>query len=219
MKNIFFSIALATVAIISLSCNQSSNKSNDQQANDSTTISETKDLSSTTQNDTDSTMALIDATAKKTEQQEVKEIAQNFSIAPIVKDYLVLKNALVADNDRAAANAGKQLFANLNKVDMKTIPANKHKEFMDIFENAKENAEHIGDNAGKIDHQREHLASLSKDVSDLIALFGTTQKLYQDYCPMYNDGKGAVWISEAKAIKNPYYGNQMLTCGSVKKEF
>ncbi|MDN5624647.1 MAG: DUF3347 domain-containing protein [Acinetobacter sp.] len=219
MKNIFFSIALATVAIISLSCNQSSNKSNYQQANDSTTISETKDLSSATQNDTDSTMALIDATAKKTEQQEVKEVAQNFSIAPIVKDYLVLKNALVADNDRAAANAGKQLFANLNKVDMKTIPANKHKEFMDIFENAKENAEHIGDNAGKIDHQREHLASLSKDVSDLIALFGTTQKLYQDYCPMYNDGKGAVWISEAKAIKNPYYGNQMLTCGSVKKEF
>lgn len=219
MKNIFFSIALATVAIISLSCNQSSNKSNDQQANDSTTISETKDLSSATQNDTDSTMALIDATAKKTEQQEVKEVAQNFSIAPIVKDYLVLKNALVADNDRAAANAGKQLFANLNKVDMKTIPANKHKEFMDIFENAKENAEHIGDNAGKIDHQREHLASLSKDVYDLIALFGTTQKLYQDYCPMYNDGKGAVWISEAKAIKNPYYGNQKLTCGSVKKEF
>ena len=219
MKNIFFSIALATVAIISLSCNQSSNKSNDQQANDSTTISETKDLSSATQNDTDSTMALIDATAKKTEQQEVKEVAQNFSIAPIVKDYLVLKNALVADNDRAAANAGKQLFATLNKVDMKTIAANKHKEFMDIFENAKENAEHIGDNAGKIDHQREHLASLSKDVSDLIALFGTTQKLYQDYCPMYNDGKGAVWISEAKAIKNPYYGNQMLTCGSVKKEF
>ena len=219
MKNIFFSIALATVAIISLSCNQSSNKSYDQQANDSTTISETKDLSSATQNDTDSTMALIDATAKKTEQQEVKEVAQNFSIAPIVKDYLVLKNALVADNDRAAANAGKQLFANLNKVDMKSIPANKHKEYMDIAENAKENAEHIGDNTGKIDHQREHLASLSKDVSDLIALFGTTQKLYQDYCPMYNDGKGAVWISEAKAIKNPYYGNKMLTCGSVKKEF
>lgn len=218
MKNIFFSIALATVAIISLSCNQSSNKSYDQQANDSTTISETKDLSSATQNDTDSTMALIDATAKKTEQQEVKAVVQNFSIAPIIKDYLALKNALVADNDRAAANAGKQLFANLNKVDMKAIPANKHKEFMDIFENAKENAEHISDNAGKIDHQREHLASLSKDVSDLIALFGTTQKLYQDYCPMYNDGKGAVWISEAKAIKNPYYGNQMLTCGSVKKE-
>lgn len=218
MKNIFFSIALATVAIITVSCNQSSNKNSTQQANDSTGVSETKDLSSAVQNDTVATVTSTDMSSQKEEKSTVKEQAQNFTITPIIKDYLALKNALVADNDKAAANAGKQLFANLNKVDLKTIPANKHKEFMDIFENAKENAEHIGDNAGKIDHQREHLASLSKDVSDLIALFGTTQKLYQDYCPMYNDGKGAVWISEAKAIKNPYYGSQMLTCGSVKKE-
>ena len=219
MKNIFFSIiALAMVATITISCNQSSNKNSTQQANDSTGVSETKDLSSAVQNDTVATVTSTDMSSQKEEKSTVKEQAQNFTITPIIKDYLALKNALVADNDKAAANAGKQLFANLNKVDLKTIPANKHKEFMDIFENAKENAEHIGDNAGKIDHQREHLASLSKDVSDLIALFGTTQKLYQDYCPMYNDGKGAVWISEAKAIKNPYYGSQMLTCGSVKKE-
>lgn len=102
---------------------------------------------------------------------------------------------------------------------MKSIPSSKQKEYQEIADNIKENAEHIGDNAGKIDHQREHLASLSKDVSDLIALFGSSQKLYQDHCPMYNDGKGAVWISETKDIKNPYYGNQMLNCGSVKKEF
>jgi hypothetical protein len=48
-------------------------------------------------------------------------------------------------------------------------------------------------------------------------MFGTKQKLYQDYCPMYNDGKGAIWISETKEIKNPFYGSQMLTCGSLKK--
>lgn len=220
MKNIIFSIiTLVAISAVTISCNQSSSKNSEQQANDSTAVSETKDLSAATQNDTTAAVTSRDTLSQKVEKSAVKEQAQNFSIEPIVKDYLVLKNALVADNDKAAANAGKQLFATLSKVDMKTIAANKHKEFMDIFENAKENAEHIGDNAGKIDHQREHLASLSKDVSDLIALFGTTQKLYQNYCPMYNDGKGAVWISEAKAIKNPYYGNQMLTCGSVKKEF
>ena len=220
MKNIFFSIiALATVLTIAVSCNQSSNKNSDQLTKDSTAVSETQNLASATQNDTATTRASIDTTAKKSEEQEVKEVAQNFSTASIVKDYLALKNALVADNDKAAASAGKQLFSTLKNVDMKAIPATKHKQYMEIAENAKENAEHIGDNAGKIDHQREHLASLSKDVSDLIALFGTTKKLYQDYCPMYNDGKGAVWISEAKEIKNPYYGSQMLTCGSIKKEF
>ena len=220
MKNIIFSIiTLVAISAVTISCNQSSSKNSEQQANDSTAVSETKDLSAATQNDTTAAVTSRDTLSQKVEKSAVKEQAQNFSIEPIVKDYLVLKNALVADNDKAAANAGKQLFATLSKVDMKTIAANKHKEFMDIFENAKENAEHIGDNAGKIDHQREHLASLSKDVSDLIVLFGTTKKLYQDHCPMYNDGKGAVWISEAKAIKNPYYGGKMLTCGSVKKEF
>ncbi|WP_228453988.1 DUF3347 domain-containing protein [Chryseobacterium fistulae] len=202
-----------------ISCNQSSNKNNDQQTNDSTMVSETKDLSSAVQNDTVVAVTSTDMPSQKAEKSTVKEQAQNFTITPIIKDYLALKNALVADNDKAAANAGKQLFTTLKNVDMNAIPANKHKEYMEIAENAKENAEHISDNAGKIDHQREHLASLSKDVSDLITLFGTTQKLYQDYCPMYNDGKGAVWISEAKTIKNPYYGSKMLTCGSVKKEF
>jgi len=27
--------------------------------------------------------------------------------------------------------------------------------------------------------------------------------------------KKAVWLSNEKAIKNPYYGSQMLTCGKV----
>lgn len=220
MKNIFFSIiALATVVTITVACNQSSNKNSDKTANDSTIVSDAQNVPSSIQNDTATSTVPVDTLTKAAEKSDVKEQAKNFSIAPIVKDYLAIKNALVADNDKAAASAGKQLFSTLKNVDMKSIPANKHQQYMEIAENASENAEHIGDNTGKIAHQREHLASLSKDVSDLIALFGTTQKLYQDYCPMYNDGKGAVWISEAKAIKNPYYGNQMLTCGSVKKEF
>ncbi|MCG2793360.1 MAG: DUF3347 domain-containing protein [Weeksellaceae bacterium] len=220
MKNIIFSIiTLVTVAAATISCKQSSNKNGDQQADDSTAITRIQDLSTATQNDTTPAVTPRDTLSQKVEKSASKEQTQIFSIEPIVKDYLVLKNALVADNDKVAANAGKQLFTTINNVDMKSIAANKHKEFMDIAESAKENAEHIGDNAGKIDHQREHLAMLSKDVSDLIVLFGTTQKVYQDFCPMYNDGKGAVWISEAKTIKNPYYGSKMLTCGSVKKAF
>ncbi|MDR6156648.1 hypothetical protein QF023_000164 [Chryseobacterium sp. SLBN-27] len=219
MKNIIFSIiTVATITVTTISCNQSSNKNTETKATDTIINSENLPVATSIQSDTVSTYAPIDTTRKKVEKQELKDQVQNFSIAPIVKDYLALKNALVADNDKAAANAGNQLLATFNKIDMKTIPANKHKKYMDIAEDAKENAEHIGDNAGKIDHQREHLASLSKDISDLIVLFGSTQKMYQDFCPMYNDGKGAIWISEAKAIKNPYYGSQMLTCGSVKKE-
>lgn len=145
------------------------------------------------------------------------DAAESFSIAPIITDYLSLKNALVSDDDKSAANAGKKLLATLNKVDMKAIPADKHKKYMDIAEDAKEHAEHIGDNAGKIEHQREHLATLSEDLEDLIDLFGTSQKLYKDHCPMFNDNKGANWLSENKEIKNPYYGSKMISCGKVQE--
>ena len=87
---------------------------------------------------------------------------------------------------------------------------------MEILESAKEHAEHIV--KSPIDHQREHFEVLSTDIKDLIGLVGSEKTLYQDFCPMFNDGKGAIWLSEFKEIKNPYYGSKMLTCGSIQKE-
>ncbi|OJV51822.1 MAG: hypothetical protein BGO31_08505 [Bacteroidetes bacterium 43-16] len=187
------SLALAT--FILSSCNQAPDKNREQQVVDNATVQDTHTSGS---NNT---------------------APEKFSFDAVIKDYLALKNALTADDDKAAADAGKQLFSTLNAVDIKAIPGDKLKDYTEIADNAKENAEHIGANAGKIDHQREHLASLSKDMADLIELMGTTQKLYQNHCPMFNDGKGAVWISETKEIKNPYYGSKMTTCGSVQKEY
>jgi hypothetical protein len=146
-----------------------------------------------------------------------KTAPAKFSTSQIVTNYLALKNALIKDDSKGASKAGKALYANFNAVNTKTINAKQKKEYLDIAESAKENAEHIGDNAGKLDHQREHFVLLSKDINDLIKMFGSTQKLYQDFCPMADEGKGAIWISEIKDIKNPYYGSKMLTCGSIKK--
>ncbi|SHL85836.1 DUF3347 domain-containing protein [Flavobacterium xinjiangense] len=155
----------------------------------------------------------------KTETTVVATPQSSFSINQIVSNYLKLKNALVKDDSKGAANASKTLYATLNSLNSNSLDAKLKKEYVDIADDAKEHAEHIGDNPGKIEHQREHFAMLSKDINDLIKTFGTTQKLYQDYCPMYDEGKSGYWISETKEIKNPYYGSQMLTCGSVKKTF
>lgn len=146
-----------------------------------------------------------------------KKVQTKFSTSEIVTNYLALKNALTKDDSKAAAKAGKNLYATFNAVKTNAMDAKQKKDYLDIAESAKENAEHIGDNAGKLDHQREHFVLLSKDINDLIKLFGTNQKLYQDFCPMADEGKGAIWISEVKEIKNPYYGSKMLSCGSIKK--
>lgn len=165
-----------------------------------------------------------DAPASQEPVKSAAEVAKTatqskFSIDKIVSNYLQMKNALVKDDSKSAANAGKELFVTLNKINLSSLDAKSKAKFIDIADDAKEHAEHIGDNSSKIDHQREHFVMLSKDVNDLIEVFGTTQKLYQDYCPMANDGKGAVWISEIKEIKNPYYGSKMRSCGSIKKTF
>ena len=141
-----------------------------------------------------------------------------FPTKEIIAGYLQLKNALVKDNGKDAAGAGNAIVATLATVDMKSLSKEQMKSYMDLADDLKEHAEHIGANAGKIEHQREHFVMLSKDVADLIKTFGNGgQTLYKDYCPMANDGKGAFWLSQENKVKNPYYGKSMLTCGSVKE--
>jgi hypothetical protein len=87
------------------------------------------------------------------------------------------------------------------------------KELADIIEDATEHAEHISES--EIDHQREHFKTLSKDITDMVAITGTKSTLYEQFCPMYD--KGSAWLSTSKEVKNPYYGSRMLKCGKVQK--
>ena len=137
----------------------------------------------------------------------------------IVTEYLSLKNALTKDDDKTAAQAGKSLVEAMSVVDKASLSAEQFKVFTDIADDAKEHAEHIGANAGNIKHQREHFETLSQEIYDLVKAGGSSsQKLYFDNCPMYNNGKGGNWLSETKEIQNPYLGKEMPTCGSIKEE-
>ena len=137
----------------------------------------------------------------------------------IVTEYISLKNALTKDDDKTAARAGKSLVEAMSAVDKASLNAEQSKVFTDIADDAKEHAEHIGANAGNIKHQREHFETLSQEIYDLVKASGSSgQKLYYDNCPMYNNGKGGNWLSETKEIQNPYLGEEMPTCGSIKEE-
>jgi methionine salvage enolase-phosphatase E1 len=78
----------------------------------------------------------------------------------------------------------------------------------------KTDAGHIKENKD-IEQQREHFMSLSKNMYELIKAAKPAEAVYYQFCPMANDGKGANWLSKETAIKNPYYGSQMLSCGKV----
>ena len=132
------------------------------------------------------------------------------------KNLLNIKNALVASNEDEAATAGGMLESNFKEFDKSPYSSEEQKELTDIITDAIEHAEHISESP--LEHQREHFDLLSKDLIDMIAITGTDKKLYQDYCPMYNNNKGAAWLSTTKEIKNPYFGSKMMNCGKIQKE-
>ncbi|WP_409965705.1 hypothetical protein PIECOFPK_01894 [Mycovorax composti] len=140
----------------------------------------------------------------------------NFS--ELFSHYQHLTFALSSDNDKEAANASKGMLEALSKIKSDGFSAEDKTTYEDIAAEIKEHAEHISDNVGNIAHQREHLVMLSKDFYDIAKTFGTDKPLYKVFCPMYDDNKGAYWLSDSKEIKNPYYGEDMLTCGEVQEE-
>ena len=117
-----------------------------------------------------------------------------------------------------AAKAGTALEATFKNFEKSALTEALKKTYEDVEADAIEHAEHIGANGGNIEHQREHFEMLSKDIYNLIKTFGSGQVLYKDFCPMYNNGKGAFWLSETKEIQNPYFGKEMLNCGTITEE-
>ncbi len=147
-----------------------------------------------------------------------KEEKMPVSIKEIVTAYLQLKNALTKDNNADAASKANSLGTAFKTFNKTSLTAAQMKFFENVEDDASEHAEHIATNGKNIAHQREHFEMLSKDVYDLVKTFGGGQTLYKDFCPMYNNNKGAFWVSETKEIKNPYLGKSMPTCGTLKEE-
>ena len=140
------------------------------------------------------------------------------SASAIIDNYLALKDALVHEDSKGAADFGKRLFDDFAKFDLSTQAKQQQEEVAEIIEDASEHAKHISENSKDIAHQREHFELLSKDIRDLVIIIGSDRTLYQTFCPMYNNNKGGAWLSTSKEIRNPYFGNRMLKCGTVQQE-
>ena len=74
-------------------------------------------------------------------------------------------------------------------------------------------------NATDVEVQRKQFDFLSQAMINSVKAFGTRENTYYvQYCPMALNNQGADWISTEKEIENPYFGDKMMKCGSVKLE-
>jgi len=131
--------------------------------------------------------------------QETSKSAQLLSI------YYDIKDALVSGNAATASAKAGDFVKTLYEIDTKIVAeSNRDALLKDITAIS---------NSKDLKEQRVSFAPFSEN---MIALAKTVklsaEPVYQQYCPM----KKASWLSNQQAIKNPYYGSSMLTCGSVK---
>lgn len=130
--------------------------------------------------------------------------------------YIKLKDELVADDSSASSAAAKELLSAMKKVDMKQLTDHEaHNHWMTISKEILGSANSISE-ISDIVEQRSHFKHLSAHLSKGVKLFGVNQKVYEQFCPMADNNNGAYWLSLDEAIKNPYLGAKMLTCGDTK---
>ena len=138
--------------------------------------------------------------------------------AQTVQAYFNLKDALVSGDPEAtrlaAAAMGKalstvngDLLTGAARIDWSTFTPELGKPLREIA------------NASDLESARAAFSTLSASMWKTIKAFGGGGKpVYHDYCPMALKNKGAYWISSAKEIRNPYFGDSMLDCGYIKEK-
>jgi len=138
----------------------------------------------------------------------------NTNIKKVLDAYIQLKDALVKSDGASSSSASKILLTSIQEVNMTELNTETHSQWMKVVNELKEAAEHISETK-EIAGQRDYFMSLSKNLYAVIKVSKSETPIYYQFCPMANKGKGANWLSLENKIKNPYYGNQMLTCGKV----
>jgi Cu(I)/Ag(I) efflux system membrane fusion protein len=135
----------------------------------------------------------------------------------IVK-YIALKNALV-DTDQTNSSLSADLFSKaLKKIDMSLLKGDAHMYWMEQLKALDSHAEKIV-HSEDVEKQRNQFDFLSQAMINSVKAFGTSEKTYYvQHCPMVGDNQGADWISTEQQIRNPYFGDKMMKCGSVKLE-
>ena len=148
-------------------------------------------------------------------QENVVETKQEVNqLKTIFESYFALKDALVKSDGKLVSTLAKDVLANINSVKMDKLSSEEHTVWMKVMSSLKSNTEKIAATT-IIEKQRVVFMDLSANFYALLKVSKQDYSIYYQNCPMYNDGKGANWLSKENAVKNPYYGSQMLTCGKT----
>lgn len=207
IKSMFYSLLLSA-AVVTFFANCSGNKKEDDH-----TGHEDHAGKDTTEHASGSTAA-----AEAAEPQFQVDASFQNQLASVFTSYVELKDAFVASDAGKVKDEAKQTDEALAKVDMKLLSGAAHNDWMNYLSPIQSSLKEI-QAAADIEAQRKAFSNLSDNLYKSVKAFGLGGKeAFYEFCPMAFNNEGAYWLSDQEQIKNPYFGDKMLTCGSVKEK-
>lgn len=123
----------------------------------------------------------------------------------VLETYFKLNEAFVQSNSVEVKKQATELLAELNASNSHLISNN---EMTDLKVQLQEIIQ-----KNDLKEQRKHFAKISQPIYHWAKNAKLTTPVYFQNCPMFEGGSN--WLSKDASIRNPFYGNQMLTCGST----
>lgn len=147
----------------------------------------------------ETTQDKADHNEKQTKETAMKAEFKDATTANVFQHYIHVKTALV-NSDTKEAQSGASMLG-------KALEENS-----DAAATAKSIAAEED-----LEKQRELFSTLTTNMESVLRGALASGEIYKQYCPMAFNNTGGYWFSDSKEIRNPYFGDKMLKCGSVKE--
>jgi membrane fusion protein, copper/silver efflux system len=140
-------------------------------------------------------------------------------IGKLLQDYLAIQNSLAGDDFPSAKKAGEKFASTLKGMDMNLLKGEAQRLWAESLDTIKKGSEKITA-APDLEALRSGFEPLSIGMAAAVGRLGVDIKgpVFELFCPMAFNNKGAFWLQQTKEVRNPYFGAQMLTCGEVKRQ-
>lgn len=149
---------------------------------------------------------------------ELPEAAKK-ALKPVFAHYWAWKDALTRDEEENATASAKKMKEAMAALDTKSLTGDSKASLLQFTRKLNETLQHVPHwkdlEANRSGFETVSLALI--DLSETALPFETP--VYQQHCPMANQGKGADWLSRESEVVNPYFGPSMLKCGEVVRQF
>lgn len=133
----------------------------------------------------------------------------------IVENYMEIKDGLVSSSRDKVTTSAASFLSQIDSFKTESLTSKEKKVYNKVKSDLISSLTSIK-KAKNIADQRKTFADLSDAIKKLMSEIKHVDRIvYRFYCPM----KMELWFSYSKEVKNPYFGQQMLNCGSLEETY